>query len=128
LTGDYTITARFGSSGMHWASGHTGIDLAAPFGRPVLAAAGGQVTYAGWDGPYGLKVEITHPDGTRTWYAHLSAFSTEAGTAVVAGDEIGQVGSTGNSTGPHLHFEVRPSPQGLPVDPRAWMAARGALL
>jgi hypothetical protein len=128
LAGEYTITARFGADGVHWANAHTGVDLAAPLGRPVLGAAGGQVTYSGWDGAYGLKVEITHVDGTRTWYAHLSVVAVAVGAEVFAGDVIGQVGSTGNSTGPHLHFEVRPSPQGLPVDPEPWMAARGAPL
>jgi hypothetical protein len=128
LSGDYVVTARFGDLGAHWATAHTGVDLAAPLGRPVLAAAGGQVTYADWDGGYGMKVEITHAGGTRTWYAHLSTISTDGGRVVAAGDVIGQLGSTGNSTGPHLHFEVRPSPQGTPIDPEPWMAARGAPL
>jgi hypothetical protein len=128
LTGGYTITARFGDTGVRWASGHAGIDLATPLGRPVVAAAGGQVTDSGWDGPYGIKVEITHPDGTRTWYAHLSTVTVEVGAALVAGEMVGHVGSTGNSTGPHLHFEVRPAPQGRPVDPEPWMSVRGAPL
>src|SRR5690606_15540686 len=115
IDGDYTITARFGQAGVNWAKRHTGVDLAAPVGRPVLAAAGGQVTYAGWDGAYGLKVEITHMDGTRTWYAHLSALTFNEGALVVAGDTVGLVGSTGNVTGPHLHFEIRPADS--PVDP-----------
>jgi murein DD-endopeptidase MepM/ murein hydrolase activator NlpD len=128
IAGDYTITARFGQSGAHWTTIHTGIDLAAPVGRPVLAAAGGQVTYVGWDGPYGLRVEILHLDGTRTWYAHLSATTVLEGTAVVAGDVIGRVGMTGNATGPHLHFEIRPAPHGQPVAAEPWMATRGVPL
>lgn len=126
IVGDYTITARFGQAGVNWATQHTGVDLAAPVGRPVLAAASGQVTYAAWDGAYGLKVEITHADGTRTWYAHLSVITVNEGVWVVAGDTVGLVGSTGNVTGPHLHFEIRPA--GAPVDPEPWMAARGAPL
>jgi hypothetical protein len=126
IAGDYVITARFGQAGESWANRHTGVDLAAPVGRPVLAAAGGQVTYAGWDGPYGQRLEITHLDGTKTWYAHLSAIVVDDGTFVAAGEQIGLVGSTGNSTGPHLHYEVRPG--GVPTDPVPWMAARGAPL
>jgi hypothetical protein len=128
IVGDYVITARFGQAGAHWSNRHTGVDLAAPLGRPVLAAAGGQVSYAGWDGAYGLRVEITHLDGTKTWYAHLSAITVDDGSFVAAGEQVGHVGSTGNSTGPHLHFEVRPAPSGVPVDPEPWMAARGAPL
>jgi len=126
IAGDYTITARFGQSGAHWTTVHTGVDLAAPIGRPVLAAAGGHVSYAGWDGSYGQRVEITHLDGARTWYAHLSATTILEGAAVVAGDVIGRVGMTGNATGPHLHYEIRIS--GVPTDPVPWMAARGAPL
>src|SRR5690606_21601491 len=77
IVGDYVITARFGQGGEHWTNRHTGVDLAAPLGRPALAAAGGQVSYAGWDGPYGQRIEITHLDGTKTWYAHLSAITVE---------------------------------------------------
>jgi YD repeat-containing protein len=128
IAGEYTITARFGQIGAHWTTTHTGVDLAAPVGRSVLAAAGGQVTYVGWDGPYGQRVEITHPDGTRTWYAHLSATTVLESAAVVAGDVIGRVGMTGNTTGPHLHFEVRSAPHGQPVDAVPWMASRGVQL
>jgi hypothetical protein len=126
IVGDYVITARFGQGGERWSNRHTGVDLAAPLGRPVLAAAGGQVTYAGWDGPYGQRVEITHLDGTRTWYAHLSAIAVADGSFVAAGATVGLVGSTGNSTGPHLHYEIRIA--GVPMDPVPWMAARGAPL
>ena len=127
IRGDYAITARFDQSGPRWTSAHTGIDLAAPYGREILAAVAGQVTYAAWAGRYGLKVEITHPDGTRTWYAHLSTISVAPDQHVAAGDVIGHVGSTGNATGPHLHYEVRLAPDRV-VDPEPWMAARGARL
>jgi Peptidase family M23 len=127
LRGSYTITARFGEIGESWATVHTGTDLAAPVGREVVAASAGQVTHASWDGPHGQKVEITHADGTRSWYAHLSAITVTVHTHVAAGEVIGRLGSTGNSTGPHLHFEIRP-PHGTPVDPETWMAVRGAPL
>jgi hypothetical protein len=126
IAGDYVIIARFDQAGPHWTARHTGVDLAAPLGRPVLAAAGGQVTYAGWDGQYGLKVEITHLDSTRTWYAHVSTITVTDGAFVAAGETIGLVGSTGNSTGPHLHYEVQVG--GVPIDPEGWMAVRGAPL
>ncbi len=128
VAGEYTITARFGQTGPQWSAGHTGVDLAAPVGRPVLAAAGGRVTYAGWDGPYGQRIEITHLNGTKTWYAHLSAITVVDGESIAAGGAIGLIGSTGNVTGPHLHYEVRPLPGRQPVDPVPWMAARGAPL
>lgn len=128
LAGTYRLTAGFGEAGGLWTASHTGIDLATSVGITVVAAAAGKVTYGGWDGPYGLKVELTHSDGTRTWYAHLSIITVKIGTRVDAGDAIGQVGATGNVTGPHLHFEVHPSPQGTPVDPQPWMAARGVRL
>jgi murein DD-endopeptidase MepM/ murein hydrolase activator NlpD len=127
IRGDYTITARFDQNGPHWITTHTGIDLAAPYGREVLAASAGHVTYAARDGRYGLRVEITHPDGTRTWYAHLSTITVALDLPVAAGDVIGHVGSTGNATGPHLHFEVRLAPDRV-VDPEPLMAARGARL
>jgi murein DD-endopeptidase MepM/ murein hydrolase activator NlpD len=128
LQGWYTVTARFGEIGESWATVHTGIDLAAAVGREVVAASAGQVTYASWDGPYGQKVEITHADGTRSWYAHMSAITVTVPVQVSAGEVIGRLGSTGSSTGPHLHFEIRPAPQGTPADPEPWMAVRGAPL
>ena len=85
IAGDYVITARFGQGGERWANRHTGVDLAAPLGRPVLAAAVGQVSYAGWDGPYGQRIEITHLDGTKTWYAHLSSIAVADGAFLPAG-------------------------------------------
>ena len=83
---------------------------------------GGDLRVVG--GPYGQKVEITHPDGTRSWYAHLSAITTTVRAQVTVGEVIGRLGWTGNATGPHLHFEIRPAPHRTPVDPEWWMAAR----
>lgn len=120
----YRLTARFGYSSSLWASTHTGLDFAAPSGTPVVSVANGTVTSAGWDGSYGYKVVVSHEDGTETWYAHLTTITADVGESVVGGDQIGTVGSTGNSTGPHLHFEVRPG-AGDPVDPYAALLAHG---
>jgi murein DD-endopeptidase MepM/ murein hydrolase activator NlpD len=121
-TNGYRLTGRFGASGSRWASGHTGLDFAAPTGRRVVAMRAGLVTAAGWDGPYGNKVEITHADGTQTWYAHLSAITVRRG-AVTTGQKIGEIGSTGNSSGPHVHVEVRIDDR--PVDPMRFLARKG---
>ncbi|MEI6628711.1 MAG: peptidoglycan DD-metalloendopeptidase family protein [Alphaproteobacteria bacterium] len=85
---------------------HKGVDFGAPTGTPVLAAGDGRVTRAGWYGGYGNCVEITHTSGYRTLYGHLSRINVKCGTHVGQRQQIGAVGTTGNSTGPHLHFEV----------------------
>lgn len=120
---DYRLTARFGEYGL-WASAHTGLDFAAPSGTPIRAVAGGTVTSAGYDGSYGNKTVVTLEDGTELWYAHQTSFGVSVGDTVRSGEVIGYVGSTGNSTGPHLHLEVRPG-AGDPVDPYAAMVANG---
>lgn len=102
-----TITARFGASGSRWARNHTGIDYAGRTGDSIKAADGGTVTYAGWNGSYGKMVKISHGNGLETWYAHMSSIYVKSGQKVAKGSSIGAIGSTGNSTGPHLHFEVR---------------------
>lgn len=94
---------------------HTGVDYAAPTGTPVKATADGTVVRAGVAGGYGNMVEVQHSDGTTSRYAHLHAFRTSVGQPVKQGQVIGLVGSTGMSTGPHLHFEIRRN--GSPVDP-----------
>jgi len=91
------------------ADNHDGIDLAAPMDRPVYAAYRGTVSFAGWQTGYGRIVIINHPQGYSTRYAHLAGFRVSAGQAVARNERIGRVGSSGNSTGPHLHFEVRRS-------------------
>ncbi len=99
------ISDRFGPRGDMF---HPGIDYPAPSGTSVRAAGRGTVTFAGWDsGGYGNLVVILHPRGVRSMYAHLSRIGVRTGQSVVAGTAIGAVGSTGFSTGPHLHFELR---------------------
>lgn len=104
-----TITSRFGrrsSPGGIGSTNHKGLDIGANMGDPVAASDGGVVIYAGWDGGYGKCVRIQHDDGTVTEYAHLSWWDAQKGDTVAQGQIIGNVGSTGNSTGPHLHFGV----------------------
>jgi len=118
----FRLSASFGATSSLWSSTHTGQDFAAPSGTPVHAVARGVVTSAEWAGAYGWRVVIRHPDGTETWYAHLSSFVVRGGS-VEPGQVIGRVGSTGNSTGPHLHFEVRQNDQ--PISPLAWLRKHG---
>lgn len=94
---------------------HSGIDLAVRAGTPVVATAGGRVMLAGWSGNYGILVAVNHGGSVETRYAHLSAVAVRAGDTVVAGQVIGYVGSTGRSTGPHLHYETRIG--GRPANP-----------
>ena len=98
---------------------HPGLDFKGPFGAPIYAAARGTVSFVGQKSGYGNCVEIDHGNGVVTRYAHMSGFRTRIGTPVRAGDLIGAIGSTGRSTGPHLHFEVRINDQ--PVNPRPFL-------
>jgi murein DD-endopeptidase MepM/ murein hydrolase activator NlpD len=100
---------------------HSGIDMAAPAGTPVQAAAAGEARVELDPTGYGIYVVVQHGGGFATLYAHLESASLRTGDAVGAGDEVGRVGSTGLSTGPHLHFEVRRD--GRPVDPVPWLPA-----
>ncbi|MGA1600954.1 MAG: LysM peptidoglycan-binding domain-containing protein [Prochlorothrix sp.] len=107
--------------GWRWGRMHKGIDIAAPVGTPIVAASNGVVTFAGWNsGGYGNLVEIQHPDGTVTLYAHNSRILVRPGQRVGQGQQIAEMGSTGYSTGPHLHFEIHPSGQGA-VNPMAYL-------
>jgi murein DD-endopeptidase MepM/ murein hydrolase activator NlpD len=107
--------------GWRWGRMHKGIDIAADEGTPIHAAAGGVVTYSAWnDGGYGNLVEITHPDGTITMYAHNSRLLVRQGQRVRQGQQISEMGNTGFSTGPHLHFEIRTPGQGA-VNPIAYL-------
>ena len=103
---------------------HAGIDLAGPIGTPIYATADGMVETAGWNsGGYGNLVELDHGGGVTTRYAHLSGYTVTPGQQVPACALLGYQGSTGNSTGVHLHFEVRPG--GAPVAPVPWLTSRG---
>lgn len=107
--------------GWRWGRMHKGIDIAGPIGTPIVAASDGVVTYAEWnDGGYGYLVEITHPDGSETVYAHNSRILVQKGQKVAQGEQISEMGSTGFSTGPHLHFEIHPAGQGA-VNPMAFL-------
>lgn len=107
--------------GWRWGRMHKGIDIAGPIGTPIVAASDGVVTYAEWnDGGYGYLVEITHPDGTETVYAHNSRILVQKGQKVAQGEQISEMGSTGFSTGPHLHFEIHPAGQGA-INPMAFL-------
>ncbi|MDX2852085.1 transglycosylase family protein [Actinacidiphila glaucinigra] len=117
-------------SGSHWASGyHTGQDFTVATGTSVKAVAEGTVVEAGWGGAYGYQVVIRHDDGMYTQYGHLSSLTVRAGQSVAAGRQIGRSGSTGNTTGPHLHFEVRTGEgYGSDVDPVAYLRRHGVRL
>ncbi|MFF7981602.1 transglycosylase family protein [Streptomyces sp. NPDC007901] len=124
---DAPIGTPYHASGSHWSKGyHTGVDFLVPTGTSVKAVEAGQVVTAGWGGSYGYQVVIRHADGRYSQYAHLSAISVRAGQSVSAGQRIGRSGSTGNATGPHLHFEVRTGPGfGSDIDPVAYLRAGG---
>ncbi len=102
-----TITSRFGVGSRIRRSSHTGLDIATSTGTPIAAAASGTVTFSGYKGSYGNMLVISHGNGVQTYYGHCSKLYVSAGTQVSQGQIIGAVGSTGNSTGPHLHLEVR---------------------
>ncbi|MFJ5558295.1 M23 family metallopeptidase [Streptomyces sp. NPDC093250] len=125
-TSSYTISSTFGQAGAYWSSGqHTGLDFAAPTGTLIKAVHTGTITSAGWDGSYGYKTVLTLDDGTEIWYAHQSSISVSVGQKVNTGDVIGRVGSTGNSTGAHLHLEVHSGGSSSGIDPMAWLQSKG---
>ncbi len=114
-----TFTSGFG---YRWGRMHKGIDIAAAVGTPVVAAAAGVVESAGWnEGGYGNLVEVRHPDGSLTIYAHNSRITTHVGAVVNQGELLAQMGSTGRSTGPHTHFEIRPRGSGA-VNPMFFLS------
>ena len=115
-----TVTSGYG---WRWGRMHRGVDVAGPVGTPIVAAAAGVVEKAGWNsGGYGNLVEIRHPDGSLTRYAHNNSLSVSAGQSVRQGQQIAEMGSTGYSTGPHLHFEVYQG--GSAVNPVAYLPGR----
>ncbi|MSO96570.1 MAG: M23 family metallopeptidase [Thermoleophilia bacterium] len=110
------VTSPFGQ---RWGRMHTGIDIGSSTGAPIVAAAAGTVLVAGWGDGYGNTVVIDHGGGVATLYGHQSSIGVAVGQSVTRGETIGAVGSTGRSTGPHLHFEVRIN--GSPVDPLGYL-------
>jgi murein DD-endopeptidase MepM/ murein hydrolase activator NlpD len=122
-----SLGTPYRKAGSAWSKGyHTGVDFPVPTGTTVKSVAAGSVVSAGWGGSYGYQVVIRHGDGRYSQYAHLSAISVRDGQSVSAGQRIGRSGSTGNSSGPHLHFEVRTGPGfGSDVDPVAYLRAGG---
>ncbi len=113
------LSAYFGQAGINWMSQHTGIDFPVSYGTTVMAATDGTVRTQ-WNSAYGNMMIVTAKDGTETWYCHLSSYRVSSGTTVKAGDPIAYSGNSGNSTGPHLHFEVRPA-GGSAIDPLPWL-------
>jgi murein DD-endopeptidase MepM/ murein hydrolase activator NlpD len=126
VAGSY-VTTGYKSSGSLWSSGrHSGIDFHAASGSSVVAVGAGTVVEAGWGGAYGNNIVLRMTDGTYTQYGHLSSIGVSVGQGVGAGQQIGLSGSTGNSTGPHLHFEARTTPSyGSDMDPVAYLRAHG---
>ncbi|UQA93913.1 M23 family metallopeptidase [Streptomyces halobius] len=128
----YTLGSTFGLAGNMWSAKHSGQDFVVPSGTPVKSASKGTVVKAGpnggGDGPaYGNAIVIKHANGKYTQYAHLSAIHVQVGQKVGTDQKIGLVGSTGNSSGPHLHFEVRTGPNyGTGIEPTGFLRAHGA--
>ncbi|MFI1417536.1 peptidoglycan DD-metalloendopeptidase family protein [Streptomyces sp. NPDC020731] len=114
-------------AGSMWSSGyHTGVDFSVPTGTSLKAVGAGTVVSAGWGGAYGNQVVIKLDDGYYAQYAHLSSLSVSAGQTVTAGQQVGLSGATGNVTGPHLHFEIRTTPDyGSDVDPISYLRSKG---
>ncbi|MEU1280007.1 M23 family metallopeptidase [Streptomyces sp. NPDC005805] len=126
IAGSY-VTTGYQTGGSLWSSGsHSGVDFRAPMGSSVVAVGSGTVVEAGWGGAYGNNVVLKMNDGTYTQYGHLSSVSVSVGQQVVPGQQLGLSGSTGNSTGPHLHFEARTTAEyGSDMNPVAYLRARG---
>ncbi|MFD8016063.1 M23 family metallopeptidase [Streptomyces sp. NPDC058955] len=130
----YTLTASYNQGGAMWSHKHSGQDFAVPVGTPVKAAGPGTVVKAGpnggGDGPaYGNAIVVKHANGTYSQYAHLSKIQVHVGQKVGAGQKIALSGNTGNSSGPHLHFEIRTTPNyGSAVNPAAFLRTHGVTI
>ncbi|OPG08471.1 peptidase [Streptomyces sp. GKU 895] len=122
-----TVGTGYHVAGSMWSSGyHTGVDFVVPTGTPLKAVGAGTVVSAGWGGAYGNQVVIKLADGYYAQYAHLSSLSVSSGQTVTEGQQVGLSGATGNVTGPHLHFEIRTTPDyGSDVDPVAYLRSKG---
>lgn len=121
------VTTDYRAGGGQWSSGsHTGIDFRASTGTPVVAVGAGTVVEAGWGGAYGYNVVLKMNDGSYTQYGHLSSLNVSVGQRMMPGDQLGRAGSTGNSSGAHLHFEARTSADyGSDINPLAYLRAHG---
>ncbi|MCD9872855.1 M23 family metallopeptidase [Streptomyces guryensis] len=126
ISNSYVSTGYQASSSL-WSSGsHTGIDFHAASGTTVHAVGSGTVVQTGWGGAYGNQIVIKMHDGTYTQYGHLSSIGVSVGQTVTPGQQIGLSGATGNTTGPHLHFEARTTPEyGSDIDPVAYLRSHG---
>jgi len=126
ITGSY-ISTGYKAGGSLWSSGsHTGVDFHAASGASVHSVGSGTVVTAGWGGAYGNQVVIKMHDGTYTMYGHLSSIGVSVGQTVTPGQQIGLSGATGNTTGPHLHFEARTTAEyGSDIDPVAYLRSHG---
>ncbi|MDT7841589.1 M23 family metallopeptidase [Streptomyces justiciae] len=122
-----TVGTAYHTAGSMWSSGyHTGVDFVVPTGTSLKAVGAGTVVSAGWGGAYGNQVVIKLADGYYAQYAHLSSLSVSSGQTVTEGQQVGLSGATGNVTGPHLHFEIRTTPDyGSDVDPVAYLRSKG---
>ncbi|MEU7209379.1 LysM peptidoglycan-binding domain-containing M23 family metallopeptidase [Streptomyces sp. NPDC044989] len=122
-----TVGTPYHQSGSMWSSGyHTGTDFVVPTGTSLKAVGAGTVVSAGWGGAYGNQVVIKLDEGHYAQYAHLSSLSVSAGQTVTTGQQVGLSGATGNVTGPHLHFEIRTTPDyGSDIDPLAFLRSHG---
>lgn len=118
LEGGYRFTSPMG---YRWGRLHAGIDLAGPVGMNVKAPADGTVINAGWENGYGLMIRLRHDFGVTTVYGHLSKIRVKVGQKVSRGEQIGDSGNTGRSTGPHLHYEIRVG--GAPINPMTFIKA-----
>ena len=118
VTSGFRFTSGFG---MRWGRMHNGTDFAAPIGTPIVAPADGVVTFAGWSSGYGRLIKVQHAFGIETRYAHLNRMRVDVGQRVSRGDRIGDIGNSGRSTGPHLHYEIRVG--GRPVNPMIYIRA-----
>lgn len=125
-TEDYTLSAGYGGMGSRWAHGHSGQDFAVDDGTPVYAVGSGTVERTECSDGFGNQIVLRHGDGSYTQYAHLSLILAADGQRVRSGQLIGLAGSTGNSSGPHLHFEARSTPEmSSATEPLAWLRERG---
>jgi len=124
IFGEIDLSSSFGVRSDPFGRGpamHSGLDFRGDAGDPVRATASGTVTTAGWNGGYGKMVEIEHGHGLSTRYGHLSAIDVKVGQSIRVGQTVGRIGSTGRSTGPHLHYETRID--GDAVDPQKFLRA-----